>query len=395
MSFYRNVYLILLAYVKFSHQIEFIVDINGSGDFTSLQSCVDATSSGDSCLVRKGHYHEVVELTNKENIEIKGYQDERPVLDGTIVLNPINSNGMWIMEDRVCSGEIAQDVFQLFLNNEMMTNARWPNALWADKSVFNNTYWAHSASSSVRGKMVDDGVAGLALSGLNMTGAMAVLNVGSFNTFVKPVRQHLPGEDSFTYEDDFGGIKFKPNHNQYYLDSSLELLDNPGEWHYDKGTKMLRFIPPNGASCPEPESDHIKGRVIDYSIIITKTKGLLLKNMDFFASTIEATGTKRNVDEIDDINLDSLNFYFPSSSKRMLQDHSVPQKTRLIAKMFGSISVINCNFIGAEGPALYYWSKKSIIHNNLFAWNDWSGQMGLRKNGGFGTVYSSPTSPLR
>ena len=28
----------------------------------------------------------------------------------------------------------------------------------------------------------------------------------------------------------------------------------------------------------------------------------------------------------------------------------------------------------------------------MFSWNDWSGQMGLVANGGFGTVYSSPTS---
>ena len=115
----------------------------------------------------------------------------------------------------------------------------------------------------------------MGLSGLNMTGAMAVLNVGSFNTFVKPVKQHNPGEDSFTYIDDFGGINFKPKHNQYYLDSSIELLDNPGEWHYDKATRVLRFMPPNGAPCPEPDSDSIKGRVIDYSIVIKKTKGLL------------------------------------------------------------------------------------------------------------------------
>ena len=63
-----------------------------------------------------------------------------------------------------------------------------------------------------------------------------------------------------------------------------------------------------------------------------------------------------------------------------------------MVSLTNSIEVINCTFIGAEGSALYYWSKKSKIYNNLFAWNDWSGHMGQKKNGGYGTVYSSPTS---
>ena len=90
---------------------------------------------------------------------------------------------------------------------------------------------------------------------------------------------------------------------------------------------------------------------------------LPLKNLDFFASNVEAVGLKKNEDEIDEINLDSINFFYPSSSKRMLQDNAVPQRTKLVAKMHGSISVVNCTFFGAEGSALYYWSKKSKIQS--------------------------------
>ena len=224
-----------------------------------------------------------------------------------------------------------------------MTNARWPNAVWSDKSVFNNTYWAHSDANSTRGRMIDDGSAGLAATGLNITGAMAVLNVGSYNTFVKQVLWHEPNANSFTYDDNFGGIVWKPWNNQYYLDSKLELLDNPGEWFYDKETQKIYFIPPNGGTCPDRDSGKLRGRTIDHSMIIRKTKNLLLKNLDFFASNIEAVGKTKKADEIDEINLDSINFSFPSSSKRMLQDDSVPKKTMLVAKMHGSISVINCN----------------------------------------------------
>ena len=78
---------------------------------------------------------------------------------------------------------------------------------------------------------------------MDVSGAMAILNVGSFNTFVKPVDYHKPGEDFFTYDDDFGNINFNPSHNQYYLDSAESLLDIPGEWHYNMNTTTLKFMP--------------------------------------------------------------------------------------------------------------------------------------------------------
>ena len=75
-----------------------------------------------------------------------------------------------------------------------MTNARWPNALWSDYTVFNNTYWAKSDKSSKRGIMVNKGNS-LAASGIDAKGAMAILNVGSFNTFTALVEDHQAGQN--------------------------------------------------------------------------------------------------------------------------------------------------------------------------------------------------------
>ena len=373
-----------------------VVDSSGNGDYDTIQACVTAASSGDSCLVKAGRYHEEVEIKNKHDLTIKGYGDDKPIIDGTVVLTNSQNGGKWKYNAKtgVCSGKIKHDVFQLFLDNDMMTNARWPNALWSDKTSFSNKYWAHSALNSSRGNpksiMVDDGKKDLAGTGIDMTGAMAVLNVGSFNTFVKPVEDHKAGQNWFKYEDDFGDINYQQDHNQYYLDSHLALLDNFEEWHYDMGTKMLRFIPPKGKSCPT-DKDAIRGRTIDYAFTITKSSSIKLADMDFFASNVMAEGTTKKTDEVADITLDTLNFDFPSSSRRMLKESGVPKHTRLIAKSFGEINVINCKFFGAEGSALEYWGSPAKIHNNAFEWCDWSGQMGLVANGGYGTVWSSPT----
>ena len=60
--------------------------------------------------------------------------------------------------------------------------------------VFYNELWGKSDGSSKRGTMVDRKVGGfspLAATGLDMKGAMAVLNTGSFNTFVTVSYTHL------------------------------------------------------------------------------------------------------------------------------------------------------------------------------------------------------------
>ena len=115
-----------------------------------------------------------------------------------------------------------------------------------------------------------------------------------------------------------------------------------------------------------------------------------ISDLDFFSSNIYAEPELKNETQINELYLDSVNFKFPSSSKRMLQDYNVPKITQIAGGYGGTIYIDNCEFFGAEGSALLFWGKNAKIRNNLFKWNDWSGQMGLTYSGGFGTVYSGP-----
>ena len=138
-----------------------------------------------------------------------------------------------------------------------MTNARWPDSLWSDKTIFLNKYWGKSSKRSKRGKMVDNGEQNLAGSGLNVTGAMAILNIGSFNTFTAIVKSHTTGQGFFTYDDTFGNINFKPFQNQYFLEDKLEFLNKAGEWLYDKNTKTV-YVKTLDGNSPE---GRIRGKV--------------------------------------------------------------------------------------------------------------------------------------
>ena len=68
----------------------------------------------------------------------------------------------------------------------------------------------------------------------------------------------------------------------------------------------------------------------------------------------------------------------------MLKSDAPPKHTKITGN---DVSVINCTFHGAEGPALQYYGGNSYIHNNEFSYCDWTGQgnVGLimdKSNGG-------------
>ena len=216
--------------------------------FLTIQTCVDALNApGDECHIRAGRYHEEVQISGKTGspekpIIIRGYKDEIPIIDGTVLLNPKrwrkNRAGTYI-------GVLQRDIWQLFVDDVMMTNARWPNALWSDKTVFLNKHWAKATAKLNRGTITDDGTMDLAGSGLDATGAIAVLNIGSYNTFTSTVLSHRPGSKSFEYKDTFGSLHLT-KFNQYFLEDKLDFLDQEGEWFFDKNTKKLYVKTYNG-----------------------------------------------------------------------------------------------------------------------------------------------------
>ena len=50
----------------------------------------------------------------------------------------------------------------------------------------------------------------------SVKGAMAILNIGSFNTLVAEVTDHKQGQKAFNYQDKFRKIHFKPQNNTFW-----------------------------------------------------------------------------------------------------------------------------------------------------------------------------------
>lgn len=363
--------------------------------FTTIQACVNALKNpGDQCQIRKGTYHEEIKVSGLHGnpdkpIIIQGYKEERPKLDGTIEIIPTTK---WTNKGTgsVYRAKIPTKIWQLFLDGEMMTNARWPNGKWSDKSIFLGTKWPTLSETSKRGLIVNKGNS-LANTNINMTDALAILNIGSFNTFVAKVKNHKAKSNRFQFDDNFGSFHFKPKRSRYFLEDKLELLDSPEEWFYDQKSKYLHLWTPKGTS---PENSKLRGKVQSYAMVITDSSHLILKNIDFFATALKADSTNSSY-KVNNITFHSLNFKHHTYSKRMLGDIGLIDwldvngiYDRRHMNTWGTFTFFNNTFYGSDGLALSYHGANVAIANNLFEYNDFTAANMIVGGGGLGTIKS-------
>ena len=368
--------------------------------FGSLQRCVDQLAYqpvGSSCILLEGTYrfNETVRIQGLHGVSgapyrIGGAPGATVTLDGTL-----DVPGPWMMRNSTHTfadgstearmhwvtawpDDGRADPWQLFVEGEMMIPARWPNAFWHDRTVFNDTYWARGSQystycgSELRDVQYagpcqlfdgtpDDAPAGrrsLASSGINATGAVAVLNIGHWYSFAGRVLEHIPRTSSFIYErdDDGGGwkvAKYKPTADIYYLEGALSLLDAETEWYYDCTHRELHLKTRDGI---DPGMLHVTARVQEYAIAAKGVSHVTFHNLRFFATTIYAAGEGTHADDdANNVRFDSLRLVHPSATKHMLGEARFSHPTTLASKKTTTScnnTLFNTSFFGSEGYPL-------------------------------------------
>lgn len=315
----------------------------------TLQRCVDTiTKAGDRCLLKSGVYPVQVPVkvsgvsgTPTNRVAIAAAGDGPVVIDGTVRVQSLAA------EDSTSTGlswqaapEVGPHVFamklqsdaqvtQLFIGHasadetlQMLVPARWPNARFDDKTMYEGPeHWAHAGPaygggqhnvSTGVGLVYDAGACrsnetccsycnnnSLAASGINATGAVAILNLWADGTGVQIVDDHTPGTNFFRYtatwcKDEIErrgkcGDGYRNGNGRYYLEASLGLLDAPTEWFFEKETHMLYLYPPDGRS-PDESGLEVRAKASTYAMEVGSGSSYLdLANISFVATTITAT----------------------------------------------------------------------------------------------------------
>ena len=122
---------------------------------------------------------------------------------------------------------------------------------------------------------------------------------------------------------------FKPQKSIYFLEDKYELLDQAEEWFFDNKDKNNKILYLWTSDNTKPALNKVRGKVQTYAFEIKDSSHLVLKNLKFFATTIKATNDADANTKVDCLRFDSLEFKYPSYSKRMLGKVSLIEKMQI------------------------------------------------------------------
>ncbi len=392
--------------------------------FQTLEKAAGRMQPGDICWLRNGRYQAVTVLTGikgtaEQPMIFKPWPGERAVMDGTIKLPPRWSkwkNGIYKMK-------LKEPSWQLFNGSKLVYVARWPNASFDDGSIwrmeesmrftdrkFKKGQFSGKTADGIicdrnpelhENGSDDEGVVELEISeNINQTtlaetridfsGALAVLNIGHWLTWTRPITDHKAGRDWFKY--DSSGTRMSKYVAYYIL--GLPALDRPNEWWYDAKSKTAYFRAPGDQ---HPNQLPISGKVRDFSLKLVDCSHLVFQGVEFFASTFSMNGC-------DHVVIEDGSLTYPSTHKFMLgefgwchETSSDPNKnskhkykssanvmTHIVNEgdgPFGNV-VRNCEIAFANTPAINIDSPGSILENCYIHNIEWD----VNSGGGSGSV---------
>lgn len=332
----------------------------------TLQAAADRMKPGDSCVVRGGTYREQVILprggTADKPIRFSVYPGEVPILKGTdVISSPWKLHKGNIYTTQLKSG---LDIGQVFVDDLMMTWARWPNATFKDR--WSQKKWHPTGNGSILGKMVDPA---LAKTNINWTGAIATLNTHpNWDKWTAIVENHTKGKNSFEYSK---ALQWKKSFGQnagsgsYYLSGKLEALDAPEEWFYDKKTGELHLCLPNG-EIPNKHVIEVKTR--NYGFYAEKCDYVTLEGLHFF-------GTTFNFRECHHSTVDNCHIRFPNVAP-LLTELNMSSKPTICTQMIGHYNTVrNSSLAYSPTHGIRMLGSYNLVENNLIYDCNWIGSL--------------------
>ena len=341
-----------------------------------IQDLVNNLQAGDTLNFSPGEYTTPVLIQSKgfstKPIRIKGGRD--------VVFNGLAKiNTEWTeVQDGIYQATVTQPVRQLFVNGELMTPARWPNMTFAQR--WDNSKWPAADTGAHYGKMVD---ADLASAGIDFTGCVATLNIGSWQTFRRMITKHAAGQDHFEYPTDAHSRLHNAKHPagmDRYCIYGKAALDTPGEWYYDADSSTLLLYPPANKS---PDDFTIESKRMSDALVLQDAHHVHVSGFRFRGTTVR-------MENVHHCTLENIAIEYGSTVANPfgpnLQHPAVTSKRWNARKWFGETSVDtltevtgddnvlrNIRVRYSEGPGLTVAGKRNLIENCLIQEIDWHG----------------------
>ncbi|QZT37882.1 T9SS type A sorting domain-containing protein [Halosquirtibacter xylanolyticus] len=331
-------------------------DNEGSIDapFKTINFAISTLSAGQTLFIREGVYHENVKESRlygkKETpITITRYKNENVLLDGTIEVDKLRTTPWVLHEGNIMKTTISSDTWQLFEDRRWLINARWPNANFEDKSI-----WNHSKSWA-RLKMNDKTVTDTPHDNIDLTELNKEITNASFvcegGLNLTHVVDHTPSTSNITLAKRIGTT------GRYYLENHLNLIDTKDEWFYDKNTNQLYWWSESSSTPIVP----LRCKTQDHFFKLNGCEYLTIKGLHFFGNTVRLEDAMYS-------HVTDCDFEYPSCSRRMLGEEGYRPTTsfKTNPRKTTHCSITNCTFYNTDSEAIKMYGNKNIIDNCHF-----------------------------
>ena len=356
--------------------------------FATVQHGVERLRAGDTLYLRGGRYREQVvahHVRGEENAPIclRNYPGETAVIDGTEPIVAL-AEGPWIRQaGAVYSIGLKQDIWQLFLDDQPAQPARYPNA-----SLLDGRIWDMRASMLMPSEVSSTSLvcSELAASGKDFMGAVAVLAVGHWLTYARPVLVHGKDAPEIRYDSRLSDrrspeVTVKPHMFFYLLGKAC--LDAENEWWFDVATRTVSFWATGGKNPAEVGT--VTARVRDYGLVIRESQHLHVSGLEFFACA-------PFVDQAEAVRFEQCRFRYPSENKFVLGKYewfspwrsgpSNPDNNMFILRNGRQYALTNCIVEFCNSP-VGLLAEGIQVENCLFHDIEWD----VNSDGGSGSVW--------
>lgn len=192
-----------------------------------------------------------------------GGSGNAPVLKGSVEITgwTKTTNSSFQDKDHIYEADVSgnseisdHDIRHLFMNDELLTIARYPNV---DSPTEEKWLTVDSVSGT---SILDAELQEYGKADAYWTGANLRIRNYSWTFKVSTVSAYSSADGKITPSQDVG-ISY-PDWG-YYLDNKMEELDHPGEWYYDKANKKIYLWAYKNAN---PKNQSIEGMIYDTGI---------------------------------------------------------------------------------------------------------------------------------
>ncbi|VGO16891.1 Protease 1 [Pontiella desulfatans] len=340
--------------------------------FQTIQAAADTMDPGDTCHIRAGTYRETVtpplrSTTAALPIRYQAYSNESVTVTGLDVVS-----GWALQSGSVYTCSVPAEVSQLFIDGQLMMEARWPNSGINHLTPTNAA--VETATSMVPGGIstFSDSAIGAFTNG-HWNGAKMWYMPGSEWTSTSTlITDHTGNQLTFTNTSTSSALQLEAG-DSYFLYGTLNALDSATEWFHDAASGILYLWAPGGI---DPNTLTVEARTRRYAFdLLWERDHIQISGLNFHASSLTDQGT------CNDTLIENSTFMYPTP----LWDTKIWGWSGGIYIRGSHATVRNCEvaYSWGDGITFHYGSASNTVENCLVHDCNWIGGLsgGIRAAG--------------